>query len=131
LIVVDSSALIAILLKEPDHIDYVKAIAANEDVVLAAPNALEAIMVAVVKLGDAGRQKIEALLAETGTRTVGMDPDQLTIAIAAFMQFGRGRDHPARLNYGDCMAYALAKQMDAPLLYKGGDFAKTDIRSVL
>ncbi len=131
MIVVDSSALIAILLEESDHRAFIKVIASNEDVIIAAPNALEAVMVAVGKLGEAGRQKIEALLAESGTRTVGMDAEHLAIAVEAFMQYGRGRNHPARLNYGDCMSYALAKSLDAPLLYKGGDFSKTDILSAL
>lgn len=127
----DSSALIAILLEEPGHLDFVEALAMNEDVVIAVPNALETVMVAVGKLGEAGRWQAEAVMSESGTSLVAMESGHLGIAVDAFMAFGRGRNHPARLNYGDCMAYALAKSLDAPLLFKGDDFVHTDVKSAL
>lgn len=131
MIVVDSSALVAVLLKEPNYLAFVEALATNAELLIGVPNALEVVMVGVGKLGESGRAKAEALIAESGVRIVAMEREQFDLAVEAFMQFGRGRNHPARLNYGDCMAYALAKSLDAPLLFKGDDFGKTDIRSAL
>ncbi len=131
MIVVDSSALTAILLCESDHSEFTSAIADAEELFIAAPNALEFSMVAIGKFGDEGRLMAEALITETGLTVVPFDERQLAMALDAFLRFGRGRNHPARLNYGDCMAYALAQFLDAPLLFKGEDFSKTDIRSVL
>jgi ribonuclease VapC len=131
LIVVDSSALVAILLAESDQDDLAARLARSGSRYISAANVLETVHVAVGKLGDIGRQQVEILIAESQIDVVGFDEDQLAHAIDAFMRFGRGRNHPAKLNFGDCMAYALAKSLDAPLLYKGDDFAKTDIKSAL
>ena len=131
MIVVDSSALVAILLREPDHLVFAAAIARAERVVIAMPNALELIMVSVGKLGEQGRQKAESLLADANIEIMGATPEHFGLSVDAFMKFGRGRNHPAKLNFGDCMAYALAKSLNAPLLYKGDDFEQTDIRSAL
>lgn len=94
-------------------------------------NALEVIMVAVGKAGELGRQRAEIVIHASQIEITALQPGHWPIAVDAFMQFGRGSGHPAKLNFGDCMAYALAKSLDAPLLYKGGDFALTDIRSAL
>jgi ribonuclease VapC len=131
LIVVDSSALIAILLVESEQDHFVAKLAGSEVKYISSANVLETVQVAVGKLGEIGRQQVEILLAESEIDVVGFEEDQLAHAIDAFMRFGRGRDHPAKLNFGDCMAYALAKSLDAPLLFKGDDFAKTDIISAL
>ncbi len=88
-------------------------------------------MVAVGKAGADGRERAEHFLTANPIEIVAVKPDHWPIAVDAFMQFGRGRGHPAKLNFGDCMAYALAKSLNAPLLYKGDDFALTDIRSAL
>jgi ribonuclease VapC len=117
LIVVDSSAVISILLEEPDFVSFVFAIANSGRAVISTANALEVVMVAVGKTNP--------------IEIVAFEPHHWSTAVDAFMRFGRGRSHPAKLNFGDCMAYALAKSLDAPLLYKGDDFAKTDIRSAL
>ncbi len=98
---------------------------------ISAANVLESMQVALTKLGESGRHRVEILLVESGIDIAAFDQEQLGFAIDAFIRFGRGSGHPAKLNFGDCMAYALAKSLDAPLLFKGDDFAKTDIRSAL
>lgn len=129
--VVDSSALIALLLREPEQDRIARILTASEATYISATNVLESVQVAVGKLGEIGRAKVELLMAESLMTVVEFDQPQLALAIDAFMRFGRGRNHPAALNFGDCMAYALAKSLDAPLLYKGADFSKTDIKSAL
>jgi ribonuclease VapC len=131
LIVVDSSAIIAILLDEPERHLLERAISEAERAVMSVANALEVIMVAVGKAGGSGRQRAEILIRASQIEITALQPDDWQIAVDVFMRFGRGRGHPAKLNFGDCMAYALAKSLDAPLLYKGEDFALTDIRSAL
>ena len=131
MIVIDSSALIAILLSEPGHDRFTDEIANADASVIGAPTVLETTQVAISKLGESGRHRVDILIAESQTSVMAFDELQLGYALDAFMRFGRGRGHPAKLNFGDCMAYALAKSLDAPLLYKGDDFAKTDIRSAL
>jgi ribonuclease VapC len=131
LIVVDSSALITVLLAEPEHEAFTRVLAYSDASVISTANVLESIQVALGKLGDSGRHRIEILIAESQIAIAAFDEQQLGHAIDAFMRFGRGRGHAAKLNFGDCMAYALAKSLDAPLLFKGNDFGKTDIRSAL
>ena len=82
------------------------------------------------RFGRPGLLVAQDLLDENGIETVDWTNSLADIATEAFMRFGKGR-HKASLNFGDCMAYALAKSLDAPLLYKGDDFAKTDIESAL
>jgi ribonuclease VapC len=131
LIVIDSSALIAILLSEPEQDRFINEIAKADESIIGAPSVLEASQVAISKLGESGRHRVEILIAESQTSVMAFDELQLGYALDAFVRFGRGRGHPAKLNFGDCMAYALAKSLDAPLLFKGEDFSKTDIRSAL
>jgi ribonuclease VapC len=131
LIAIDSSAIIEILLSDADHEIFAQALAHHEEKFIGAATMLESIQVAVGKLGNGGRDGVELLIVESDISVVGFDVQQLGHAIDAFMRFGKGRNHPAKLNFGDCMSYALAKSLDAPLLYKGDDFAQTDIRSAL
>lgn len=131
MIVVDSSAVISILLEGPDFVSFVTAIAYSGRAVISTANALEVVMVAVGKTGADGRGRAEHFLSANPIEIVAFEPHHWSSAVDAFMRFGRGSGHPAKLNFGDCMAYALAKSLDAPLLYKGDDFAKTDIRSAL
>jgi ribonuclease VapC len=129
LIVVDSSAIIAILLKEVDA-DYYKDTVRNAGgLCMAAPNKLEVMMVVGGRMGEDGRNLAQALIDSQRIEVVPFTEALTDIATDAFFRFGKGRNHSARLNFGDCMAYALAKFLDAPLLYKGGDFALTDIKS--
>jgi ribonuclease VapC len=131
LIVIDSSPLIAILKDESDGPDFWQIIAETEQIFLGAANKLEVMMVTIGHLGPEGEEIAQTLLDQSGIQVVPFSEELADIATAAFLQYGRGRDHPAKLNFGDCMAYALAKSLDAPLLFKGDDFSKTDISSAL
>jgi ribonuclease VapC len=131
LIVVDSSPLIAILQKEDDAAQFRETIGHSERVILGAANKLEVMMVAGGRKGSEGLRAAQALLDEGEIEVVAFSEELADIATEAFLRYGKGRGHKAQLNFGDCMAYALARSLDAPLLYKGGDFALTDIRSAL
>ena len=129
LIVVDASALVAIAELEPDAPDLLQAIADTESAVISPVNATEA---GIVLLSRGRFQSPEGFRNWRSTIAVDLSleaPDEQAV-LAALLRYGKGR-HPARLNIGDCFAYALAKRLDAPLLYKGDDFSQTDIRSAL
>lgn len=129
MIVIDSSAMVAIALQESESDAFLR-LMLNEDSVIGSPTLLETrIVLANRKIRDPiGRAGL--ILDTTRTQVMAFDHVMAELAIAAHLQFGKGQ-HPAKLNFGDCMAYALAKSLDVPLLYKGNDFAKTDIRSAL
>jgi ribonuclease VapC len=130
LIVVDSSALIAILLEEPGFDRYVRACAEAVTVVVGAPNVLETQMVFIGRHGPEAKASVDALLSNIEADVRSFLPEHAELATEAFFRFGRGQ-HRAKLNFGDCMAYAMAKSLNAPLLFKGGDFALTDVRPAL
>src|SRR5690242_8381479 len=127
--VIDTSALIAILLGEPDALRFAKAIDAGYPRLLSAANFVEASIVIEARRGEAGSRDLDLLIHRTDIEIVPVDRDQAELARASWRRFGRGR-HPARLNYGDCFAYALAKGSGSPLLFAGDDFARTDIEAV-
>lgn len=129
MIVVDSSAVIAILLRERESAGFAVILSTVEAAIIGAPTLLETYQVAKGKLGDAGRREVDALVRNFAVKIESWTAEHLVTAANAFDAFGKGSGHPAKLNFGDCMSYALAKSLDAPLLYKGDDFAKTDIRS--
>jgi ribonuclease VapC len=130
-IVIDSSALVAILRKEPDALLFAEAIGAEDSVIVSAVNCFEASMVLAGRShGETAWRPLDALLARAKIAVIPFDGGQTGTARAAFLRYGKGR-HPAALNFGDCAAYALAKSKGIPLLYKGADFAKTDIVSAL
>lgn len=122
--IVDSSALIAILAKEPEWMRLNEVMGTSKSIRLSVANYLEVMMVL------SGRTLREAALEEMmvsfNIEQVPVSLEQGRLAIEAFRKFGKGR-HPARLNYGDCFAYALAREQGEPLLFKGGDFDKTDV----
>ncbi len=130
---VDTSALIAIYFAEPDAFVFEQALFASKQALIAAPTALEFVMVAQgnVLRGARPESEPDAVLTRPGLRVEPWTEHHLAIARAAFTRFGKGQGRPAQLNFGDCMSYALAKSLGAPLLYKGDDFARTDIRSAL
>ena len=130
MIVIDTSAIVALLSNETDADFYEAAIAGAEESCISAASALECTFVLESRYGEAGTQKLDQLFLEQGIAVIPFDEEQLQLARAAFRRFGRGR-HPARLNFGDCFAYGLAKQLAAPLLFKGEDFRQTDIESAL
>lgn len=127
MIVVDSSALIAILLNEAEKADFSEAILAADSPQIAAPNFFEASMVAETRQGVAGCRDLDRLSASLGLAVVAFDATHIEGARDAYRRYGKGR-HRAALNFGDCCAYALAKALDWPLLFKGNDFALTDLK---
>ena len=118
--VVDGSALIAILRREPEERAFRNAIKLASSRLLSAPTRVEASIVAPGQRGEAGLEQMQALLDSLKLETVLLTPDHARLAIDAFRRFGKGR-HPAGLNFGQC-SYALAKATGEPLLFKGGDF---------
>lgn len=124
--VVDTSALLAVLLGESDRDTYISELAAAEDPLISAGTVLEASIVMLARAGDPGVQALDELLAAAGVRCVAVDDAQVRLARDAFHRFGKGRS-PAGLNFGDCFSYALARSADRPLLFKGLDFRSTDI----
>ena len=127
--VIDTSAIIAVLLNEPNAIGIAQAIESGSPRLLSAANLLEASMVIESRKGEAGGRELDLLLYRAGIEIVAVDQDQVEIARLAWRRFGKGR-HPAGLNYGDCFAYALCKATGQPLLFKGKDFSQTDIATV-
>lgn len=127
MIVVDSSALIAILRREPEADAFLEIIAAADQCLLSAVSLLETSMVLAGRSGDASSwTELDALVAQASIEVVPQDAALTDAARAAFLRYGKGRDG-AGLNLGDCAAYALASSRDLPLLFKGTDFAQTDI----
>ena len=129
MIVVDASALVAMAIREPECTSFQEVLERTSSAQIAAVNFLETGMVLLQRGFIADLSELDELIAFYGV-TLREDLDLARGAFAAFQTYGKGR-HPARLNLADCFAYALAKQLDLPLLYKGDDFAKTDIRSAL
>lgn len=130
MIVVDTSALFAILALEPEHAEFVETIGRMPAAVTSVASLLELTMVWSGRQPDAPANVPDKLLAALGVKLVEVSEPQIMIARDAFRRFGKGR-HPAGLNFGDCFAYALARSMNAPLLFKGEDFSQTDIRSAI
>lgn len=128
--VVDSSAVIAVLKNERGAGFLREAILDSERCVMSAPGMVESSIVIEAERGEAGIREFDALLDELAIEIVPFDSEQAIIAREAFRRFGKGR-HPAGLNFGDCLAYALAKHLAEPLLFIGDDFAKTDIEAAL
>lgn len=127
MIVVDSSALLAIYLGEPEGPDFARIIVSSDAPIIGAPNFLEASMVAEARHGEAGARELDRLATSLDLRVVAFDASHVQIARDAYRRYGKGR-HPAGLNFGDCCAYALAKSVAQPLLFKGDDFPRTDIK---
>lgn len=127
--VIDSSAMIAVLLDEENAARLAQAIDGDTLRLLSAANLLETSIVIESRKGAAGGRELDLLLYRAGIEIVPVDHDQAEIARIAWRRFGKGR-HPAGLNYGDCFAYALAKTRREPLLFQGDDFSRTDIDRV-
>lgn len=125
--IVDTSALIAILRDEPDAAVYARAIAAAARRRISAANFLEAAVVIDGSRDPVASRRFDDLVREAGLVIEPVTPQQARIARDAYRDFGRGSGHAAKLNFGDCFAYALAKDLDEPLLYKGDDFSHTDV----
>ena len=128
--VVDSSALLAILFGEPEVDAFIEALAAPDRKFMSAVNKLEAMIVVEARKGAADAAALIKLIATAEIEIIPFDSGQAEIAMAAWRQYGRGR-HQAGLNLGDCAAYALASTLNKPLLFKGEDFSKTDIAAAM
>jgi ribonuclease VapC len=129
-IVIDSSAALAILFGKPDSERLVDVLEGASSTSISVANALECAMRLAPRAGIDESDKLDAFLALYEVRLASVDAVQLRLARAAYLQYGKGR-HVAALNYGDCFAYALAKALDAPLLFVGADFSKTDLVSAI
>lgn len=125
-VVVDSSAVVAIYKGEPDNIRLADRIASYKRRIMSATTWLEAAMVCE-RASPGGEADFAQMIGDLGIELAPFTSEQAALAFAAFKQFGKGRGDPAVLNFGDCFAYALAKERDAPLLFKGNDFSRTDI----
>jgi ribonuclease VapC len=125
-VVLDTSAIIAILTDEPDGARYISALAGATDPMISAANLVESSIVMLARTGPSGVKDLDELLAVSGVRCVAVDSSQAMLAREAFARFGKGRS-PVALNFGDCFAYALARATGQPLLFKGEHFSKTDI----
>jgi ribonuclease VapC len=128
-VIVDTSALLSILQQESDAERFARALAVNPGSQMSAANWLEASMILYVRQEDQGIRDLDGLVAHYAIEVVEVTTAQAKAARRAFMKYGKGV-HPARLNFGDCFAYALAKDSGEPLLFKGGDFAQTDVPAV-
>ncbi len=124
--VLDSSAVVAIHLKEPGYERLMDAIDRAEILLIGAPTLLETAMVLTTRLGQDARPVLYAFLRHLDVEVVAFHQEHVDAAVAAFLRFGRGR-HPAGLNFGDCISYAVASVAGMPLLFTGEEFAKTDI----
>lgn len=127
--VIDTSALIAILQDEPERKAFSQAIEAADSRAMSVASFLEASMVIEARYGPDGVRDLDLFIAKAQIDLVAVDADQAHVARGAFRTYGKGR-HPAGLNFGDCFAYALARTLGERLLFKGSDFSLTDIATV-
>ncbi len=128
--IVDSSALLAILYREPDAARFEQVIATTANCRMSVANALEASMVVEGRGGIEAGDELDAFLQSAGIELAPVTEEHLVAARRAWRRFGKGH-HAAALNFGDCFAYALAEATGEPLLFKGDDFSRTDIPSAL
>ena len=126
--VVDSSALVSILLEEPKHEQLFDKAVDSEITLVGAPLALETVMVVSGRSSADARYQLAGLLRTIGAQIVPFTEEHYEAALSAFLRYGKGR-HPAALNFGDCMSYAFARISGLPLLYTGNDFSKTDVQA--
>lgn len=130
MIAVDTSAIIAILFQEEDAQRFAEAIGGVQNPLISAVSVVEASIVLSVKKSSSAERLLNQFLDEAGLTLEPVTAEHARLAREGWRKYGKGR-HPAGLNFGDCFAYALAKASNAPLLFKGDDFKRTDIRSVL
>jgi len=127
--VVDTSAIVALLMNEPEADDIELALDEDPVRLFSAASLLEAAIVVEARMGEPGGRELDLLLHKARIELVAVTPEQAEVARSAWRRFGRGR-HEAGLNFGDCFAYALAATTGEPLLCKGEDFSRTDVARV-
>lgn len=131
--VVDASAVVAILLEEPDKGDYLVLLKKAQQPLTSVITKIEAALAVGREIQDyrLASTIVSEFFSKMRITTLGVMPETFDDVLAAYARYGKGTGHPARLNMGDCFSYALAKRSGLPLLYKGGDFPRTDIEAVL
>ena len=127
--VLDSSAVLAILFDKPERRAFTSAIERDPRRLMSPANLLESALIVESRRGESAGRELDLLLHRADVQLIPVDAAQVELARAAWRRFGKGR-HPAGLNYGDCFAYALAAASDEPLLFKGEGFAHTDLPAV-
>lgn len=128
--ILDSSALIAILFEESEALRFAEAMAGAEGRAISTATVLEATIVSEGRAGAVIEGRVDQLLRDVAAEIVPVTQEQLWIAQDGWRRYGKGR-HPAGLNFGDCFAYALAKSRNEPLLFKGNDFSQTDVKAAI
>ncbi len=128
--IIDTSAIVAILCGEREAEALLTVISAATAKFISVASELEASIVIEHRFGEVGGRELELFLHRAAIESISVTAEHTEIAKKAFRRFGKGKGHPAQLNFGDCFPYALAKQMQEPLLFKGSDFSKTDILAV-
>ena len=131
MIVIDTSALIAIMGDEPERRAFNELIEKAAVTCISAANLLETRIILFARFNDSATLALDAFFQKSGTTVMEVSPRIADIAFDAYRRFGKGTGHGAALNYGDCFSYALAKYLDAPLLFKSNDFSQTDILSAV
>lgn len=126
--VLDTSAILAVLFDEPERATFATLIEADPRRLVSAATRVEASIVVESRKGERGRSQLDQFMTLIAAETIPVSADHAEIACTAFRRFGKGR-HPAGLNLGDVFAYALARATGEPLLFKGDDFSRTDIAS--
>ncbi|HJS89988.1 MAG TPA: type II toxin-antitoxin system VapC family toxin [Steroidobacteraceae bacterium] len=124
--VLDTSAILAILQDEPERRKFNEAIEAAETRLLSTASYVECSMILESRYGADGIRDLDLLIAKAQVSLVAVDEEQANLARRAFRKYGKGR-HPAGLNFGDCFSYALAQSLNEPLLFKGNDFPQSDV----
>jgi len=127
---VDTSAVMAVLLRETSAEAVLERLCQARQPAVAAPTRTEILLVALVKLGEIGQARAQEFLQQQAFLTVAWDEEMADQAALAFARFGRGR-HVSGLNFGDCFSYALAERLKVPLLFVGDDFSRTDLEVAL
>lgn len=129
--IVDSSAIVAIINGEPEAEDFTSAIERAQTVSISAATLLESCIKLDAQGIPAVSSRLDRLIASVPIDVVDVTVEQVAIAREAYVEYGKGSGNPARLNFGDCFSYALAFAQDEPLLFKGDDFSQTDIKSAV
>ncbi len=128
--IIDSSAILAVLFNEPDAATYAVAIANSSSCRISAANYVETAVVIETHNPRAGSRQFDTFMRRARITVEPVTEEQALLARQAYADFGKGR-HPAGLNFGECFSYALAKALREPLLFKGNDFSKTDVGAFL
>ena len=129
--IIDASVIVAILRLEPEARLFLEAIEKSDHPCIAAPTYLEACMVMSGSLGEQGQHDVDQLIATMNIEIVPFRAQAAKYAVGAFLRYGKSRKHKAQLNFGDCISYAMSKTEAMPLLFKGEDFAHTDVERAL